>query len=206
MSGLIISAAILCDIVFGAPIEPGVQNTTVTKPEYSLLSQFVNTRYPLTDPTLLSDGSLKYRIAMISDMDSNSVSTQEAHTWISYFKQGYLTYNPNNNRNVSIEWDPANNSIQLKSHFSVNGRGSELSELVTYNGQLITFDDKTGLAYIIEGNVLIPWIIIIDGDGRTTIGIRNIKIIYYCLLKSLFHIRYLNYYLNQTYFRNNNRQ
>lgn len=169
-SGLILSVAILCDIVFGAPVVPEPQNTTITKSEYNLLTQFVNTKYPLTDPILLPDGSLKYRIAIISDLDGDSISTQEPYTWISYFKQGHLIYNPNNNKNISIEWDSANNSIEFKSHISMNGRGLELSELVTYNGQLITFDDKTGVAYIIEGNVLIPWVIIVDGDGRRTIG------------------------------------
>lgn len=159
--------AIACDVVFAAPSLLQISN--VTESNYSLLSQFVNTKYPLTEPIQLFDGSLKYRIAIVSDLDGDSVSSKESNTWISYFKQGYLTYNPNSN-NVSIEWDPANNSVQLKSHFSLNGRGLELSELVTYNGQLITFDDKTGLVYIIESNILIPWVIVVDGDGRKTKG------------------------------------
>jgi len=146
--------------VFGAPVIPVSDS--------NLITQLIDTRYPLTDPIVLPDGSVKYRIAIISDLDENSVSPNESFTWISYFKKGYLTYTPEN-KNISIEWDDSmNKGNQIKSHLSENGRGSELSELVTYNANLITLDDKTGLVYSIKDNVLIPWVMVSASNGLTT--------------------------------------
>lgn len=151
---------------------PTLSSTNTTESEFcKLLSQFVNNKYPLTEPILNPDGSIKYRIAIISDLDRESISSTESYTWKSYFKRGYLTYNPQNN-NVSIEWDSKILKDTITSHYSMNGRGLELSELVTYNGQLITIDDKTGLVYIISDNhlVLWPWVIVVGGNGRQTTG------------------------------------
>jgi len=156
--------------VFGAP------SISVSDSDCNLITQVIDNRYPLTDPIVLADGSVKYRIAIISDLDGNSVSTDESFTWVSYFKKGYLTYNPAT-KNVSIEWDNStSNGDQFKSKLSMNGRGLELSELVTYNANLITLDDKTGLVYLINDNVLIPWVMVTDGDGRK---IKGIIIIHY---------------------------
>lgn len=159
--------AIACDIIFIAPLS--IEPSNVAELNTNLLSQLVNTKYPLTDPIHVSDDSIKYRIAIVSDLDRNSESSMENNTWISFFKQGYLTYNPKNN-NVIIEWDPSECTVKFKSHYSFDGRGLELSELVTFNGHLLTFDDKTGLVYIIENNFLIPWVITVDGDGHTATG------------------------------------
>lgn len=139
--------------------------TNEIQSECDSTNQILNNKYPLTEPIL----SLKYRIAIISDLDSGSVSQNESNTWLSYFKQGYLTYSPGSN-DIAIEWDTENSSKIFKSHLSMNGRGLELSELVTYNGQLITLDDKTGLVYIIDGDVLIPWVLLVEGDGHQVRG------------------------------------
>lgn len=163
---MIILAAIACiDLVFGAP---SIASDAVGSDGH-FLSQIVNKKYPLTDPEYLPDGRIKYRIAIISDLDGDSKSPDEPYTWFSYFKQGYLVYDPVA-KNVSIKWDPSTNGRKYKTNFSMNGRGLELSELVTYNGQLVTVDDKTGLVYIIEGKVLIPWVIVVEGDGRQRRG------------------------------------
>ncbi|XP_060875239.1 soluble calcium-activated nucleotidase 1-like isoform X2 [Metopolophium dirhodum] len=167
LTSLVILAAIATNIVFGAP------TTSVSDSDCDLITQLIDTRYPLTDPIVLPDGSVKYRIALISDLDKNSVSPDEPFTWISYFKKGYLTYSPANKK-ISIEWDNSTSKgDQLKSHFSENGRGSELSELVTYDANLITLDDKTGLVYLIQNNVLIPWVTVSAGNGPTTKGMKN---------------------------------
>lgn len=42
----------------------------------------------------------------------------------------------------------------------------ELSELVTFDGRLLTFEDRTGLVYEIVNNQVIPWVLLIDGDGK----------------------------------------
>jgi len=162
LTSLVILAAIATNIVFGAPA------TSVS--DSSLITQLINTTYPLTDPIMLPDGSVKYRIAIISDLDKNSVSPNESCTWISYFKKGHLTYSPANKK-ISIEWDDYTiKGDQLKSHLSENGRGSELSELVIYNANLITLDDKTGLVYLIQDNVLRPWVMVSAGNGLTAKG------------------------------------
>ena len=36
----------------------------------------------------------------------------------------------------------------------------ELSELVVFNGHLMTVDDRTGVIYKIENNKVIPWVIL----------------------------------------------
>lgn len=41
----------------------------------------------------------------------------------------------------------------------------ELSELVTFNGHVLTFDDRTGLVFEIIGDKVVPWTILMDGDG-----------------------------------------
>lgn len=167
LTTLVFLAATVGDLVLGAPTTLQV-GSSITDLDCSLVSKIVDQKYPLTDPITLPDGSIKFRLAIISDLDADSVSSKEANTYISYFKEGYLTYNPAN-KEVSIEWD-ATSSKKFKSNLGVNGRGLELSELSTYNGQLLTFDDKTGLVYVIENSVLIPWVIVVEGNGRQKKG------------------------------------
>lgn len=42
----------------------------------------------------------------------------------------------------------------------------ELSELIVFNGRLLAFDDRTGLIYEIERDAAVPWVLLMDGDGR----------------------------------------
>lgn len=42
----------------------------------------------------------------------------------------------------------------------------ELSELVTFDGKLLTFDDRTGLIFEIINTMAIPWVLLLDGDGK----------------------------------------
>ncbi|VVC45463.1 Hypothetical protein CINCED_3A000226 [Cinara cedri] len=158
---------IASDIVLSAPT---LSSTNETEPEFNrFLLQFAYNKYPMTAPILNPDGSIKYRIAIISDLDKASKSSTEPYTWISYLKRGYLTYSPQN-KNVSIDWDF--DAKLFKSHYSMKGRGLELSELVTYNGQLITIDDKTGLVYKIDGDKLVLWLIVVGGNGNQNKGMK----------------------------------
>lgn len=182
---LYLVAIITSDTVFSAPTS---SVTNDTAPECSLLQQYINKKYPLTDPILLPDGSVKFRIAIISDLDAGSTSPSKSNTWISYFKQGSLTYNAQN-KSVSVEWDAAvDNNDQLQSDLSKSGRGLELSELVTFDGHLITLDDKTGLVYVFENNVLIPWVIVTEGDGHQKGG--NISLILRLYATRYFRMHY----------------
>lgn len=130
---------------------------------------YYNATYPLTPP-ITTPGGIKYRIGMISDLDTDSKSKLESNTWISYFMKGFLIWNPISNT-VTITWDRTD-PVQLKTTFGQNGRGMELSELVVFNGKLLSFDDRTGLVYdiSIESNTAYPWVLLMDGNGRTSKG------------------------------------
>lgn len=151
--------AIASNLVFSAPTEPSL--TTTTDPDLLLNSKGCS--YPLTYRTILSDG-FKYRIAIISDLDAASKTKDKPYTWHSYFKKGFLSYYPGNNT-VCIQWDSTTSTQTFSSHFSMNGRGLELSELVTYYCNLVTFDDKTGMVYVVEDQNVSPWIFLAEGDG-----------------------------------------
>lgn len=47
----------------------------------------------------------------------------------------------------------------------------ELSELVVFNGKLLTFDDRTGIVFEVEKANVTPWVILQDGDGKSSKGI-----------------------------------
>lgn len=49
----------------------------------------------------------------------------------------------------------------------------ELSELVIFNGRLLTFDDRTGFIYEILNEKIIPWIFLGDGNGKTSKGFKS---------------------------------
>ncbi|XP_029346300.1 apyrase-like [Acyrthosiphon pisum] len=164
LTNLLILASITTNIVFGAPA------TSVSDSNHNLITELIDTKYPITKPIKFLDGSVKYRIAIIADLDRNSVSPDEPDTWISYFKEGHLTYKPSDEK-ISIEWDDfESNGDRLKTNLSVNGRGAELSELVTYNSKLITLDDKTGYLYLIQNKILEPWVKVLAGNGQKDEG------------------------------------
>ncbi|XP_069174931.1 soluble calcium-activated nucleotidase 1 isoform X2 [Procambarus clarkii] len=125
--------------------------------------------YPLTAPIYSDRGYIKYRIAIVSDLDTNSKHPTEKDTWISHMKKGHLTVNIENEE-VSVEWDK--DIITLKSNMAHGGRGMELSELIVYNGKLYAVDDRTGIIYEIDlhQHKAIPWVILPDGSGREIKG------------------------------------
>ncbi|XP_053552262.1 soluble calcium-activated nucleotidase 1 [Bombina bombina] len=126
-----------------------------------------NDTYPLTPPQKTPTG-LRYRIAIIADLDTDSRSTKD-NTWFSYLKKGYLTLSDSGDH-VSVEWDQED--IVLETHLAEKGRGMELSELVVYNGKLYSVDDRTGVVYRLEGNRAVPWVILTDGDGTVDKGFK----------------------------------
>lgn len=141
-----------------------------SKNKYSLLyytNGAYNSTYPLTPPVSSPQG-ISYRISIISDLDKKSKSDTEANTWISYIKKGNLLWNQAMNKMV-LTWDEGD-PVKLKSRFCENGRGMELSELIVFNGKLLSFDDRTGLVYEIDGDRAIPWVIFMDGNGKTNKG------------------------------------
>ena len=126
----------------------------------------INRTYPLTKPIHTRNG-LMYAIGIITDLDKKSKSAKKDNTWNSFYKKGYLTWTPSQN-SVSVSWD--NDDMTLSSTLGMKGRGMELSELVVYDGKLLSFDDRTGAVYIIEKDIVYPWLILMDGDGKNTKG------------------------------------
>ncbi|CAL8358609.1 unnamed protein product [Boreogadus saida] len=126
-----------------------------------------NATYPLSPPQRTGAG-VRYRIAVIADLDAASRSTKE-QTWFSYMRRGHLTVGGGGER-LEVEWDEE--QVTLESHLAEKGRGMELSELVVFNGHLYSVDDRTGVVYRIEGNRAVPWVILPDGDGLVAKGFK----------------------------------
>ncbi|XP_053669438.1 apyrase [Anopheles marshallii] len=127
-----------------------------------------NHTYPLTSP-IISSGIYSFRIGIIADLDTSSALKK--NQWASYYLKGYLSFIPSK-RSLTVSWDDGEPKA-LQSGFSLKGRGMELSELVVFNGKLLTFDDRTGLVYEIDGEKVLPWVLLMDGDGRTTKGFKS---------------------------------
>lgn len=127
-----------------------------------------NHTYPLSPPERTAYG-VRYRIAVIADLDTNSRSTKD-NTWFSYMQRGHLLVS-DNGEHMEVEWDP--DKVVLESHLSEKGRGMELSDLVAFDGHLYSVDDRTGVVYRIAGNRAVPWVILPDGDGNVSKGERK---------------------------------
>lgn len=67
-----------------------------------------NKTYPLTRPTGTVKG-MRYRIAVISDLDEASKVPDKSNLWRSYYKKGYLTYDSDrlvsfDNVSIMAQW------------------------------------------------------------------------------------------------------
>lgn len=136
-----------------------------------------NKTYPLTTPLRTSKG-ITYRIAIVSDLDYDSKVLERKNTWYSFMKTGSLYWDPSSNL-IYIVWDDRNH--MLTSSLSMKDRGMELSELITFDGHLLSFDDRTGVVYFIDGEEAFPWIILMDGNGRNSKGIFDFFEHSYCV-------------------------
>ncbi|EZA48791.1 Soluble calcium-activated nucleotidase [Ooceraea biroi] len=128
-----------------------------------------NKTYPTSTPIRTSRG-ITYRIAIVSDLDHDAKLLDKKDTWHSLMKTGSLYWNPINNF-LSVIWD--DRTATLSSSLSMKGRGMELSELVTFDGRLLSFDDRTGMVYFIEGDQVYPWVILMDGNGKNHKGFKS---------------------------------
>lgn len=105
-----------------------------------------NNTYPLTKP-MYSGDLVTYRIGIVTDLDTNSKSKVKPHTYVAYLKKGFLSYDLSK-QSVTVTWD-SQPALQLSSLYSHKGRGMELSELIVYDGRLLTFDDRSGMVSFI---------------------------------------------------------
>ncbi|XP_016379720.1 soluble calcium-activated nucleotidase 1-like [Sinocyclocheilus rhinocerous] len=126
-----------------------------------------NDTYPLSPPERTAQGT-HYRIGVIADLDTNSLSDMKL-TWFSYMLKGHLLVSESGDT-VAVEWDQ--DRVVLESHLAEKGRGMELSELVVFNGKLYSVDDRTGVVYNIDGLKAVPWVILPDGDGSVSKGFK----------------------------------
>lgn len=136
---------------------------------HSPLHQTYNYTYPLSAP-IIGNGMRTYRIGIIADLDKESRVVGQ-NTWKSFYKKGYLSYTESTEAIVvSFDADPV---VELRNQYSLNGRGMELSELVTFNGKLLTFDDRTGLVFELNNEKVTVLCLLMDGDGKTTKGFKS---------------------------------
>lgn len=129
-----------------------------------------NYTYPLT-VSINKNGVSTFRIGLIADMDKESKHPTKANMWRSYLKKGLLSFSPTKNSIVATFND--DDATEITSGYSLKGRGMELSELVTYNGRMLTFDDRTGLIFQLNDDNVIPWILLMDGAGNTGKGFKS---------------------------------
>ncbi|KAL1494556.1 hypothetical protein ABEB36_010136 [Hypothenemus hampei] len=130
-----------------------------------------NRTYPLSKP-IKTSSLYTFRIGIISDLDKKSKIDKEKAKWQAYMQTGFLSYNPST-RHVMVTWDHSEPKV-LESGYSLKNRGMELSELVVFDGRLLTFDDRTGIVYEIINEVkVVPWLLLADGDGKSAKGFKS---------------------------------
>ncbi|XP_066139846.1 apyrase [Euwallacea fornicatus] len=130
-----------------------------------------NRTYPLSRP-IKTSSLYTFKIGIITDLDQKSKNIEDKSMWNAYFKTGFLSYNPISH-NVMITWDRSDPKI-LKNSYSLKDRGMELSELVVFDGRLLTFDDRTGIVFeILNEEKMVPWVLLVDGDGRSEKGFKS---------------------------------
>lgn len=110
--------------------------------KWSSTTKQYNNTYPLTPP-LISGELVTFRIGLVADLDTNSKSSVSPYVFNSYLKKGFLSYHSGNDK-VVVTWDKEPASL-LSSTYSHKGRGMELSELIVFDGRLLSFDDRSGI-------------------------------------------------------------
>ncbi|CAK1596394.1 unnamed protein product [Parnassius mnemosyne] len=137
---------------------------------WTSITRTYNATYPFSPP-LKSGDIITYRIGIVADLDTNSKSNSKANTFNSYLKKGLLSYDPIK-QYASVTWD-TQPAILLSSTYSHKGRGMELSELIVFDGRLLTFDDRSGMVFEIFNNKMVPWVILPDGNGHAEKGFKS---------------------------------
>ena len=151
-------------------VQPDSRSTYSDQSYVSSKNVPYNYTYPFSAP-IISNGMITYRIGIIADLDQSSYKSESKNTWRSYYKKGYLSYNEKKN-SIAISFDEGQ-PMELVNHYALNGRGMELSELVTFNGKLLTFDDRTGFVLELINGKVIPWLLLMDGDGNSVKGFKS---------------------------------
>lgn len=177
------------------PSKKAFSSSFSDQPTSSLLLPLVvyNATYPLTRPIVNPHNHHTiYRIGIIADLDTNSRRDKSKNLFTSYIKRGHLTVGPSLST-FEFKWDVEDSKevtsgyslkgtstavflfVQMSHDFFVcfSGRGMELSELVTFNGHLLTFDDRTGIVFEMTNNNIAPWVILTDGETISGKGFKS---------------------------------
>lgn len=156
------------------PVAVPEQDTTndASQPCIILPNEDYNATYPLTKPVRLPNGDVRYNIGVISDLDEASKSKSEPNKWLSFFLKGYLDISQDHS-SAKFQF---RNRITLEETLAMGGRGMELSELIVFNGNLYTFDDRTGVVFQIHSDsgkdIVVPWVVLPDGNGKKQKGFK----------------------------------
>jgi len=107
------------------------------------------------------------KFGMVADLDRQSSVESGRHTkWRSVLKRAVMRQNPSGG--WDIEWEE---DVELVTKLGEDGRGLELSELISWEGKLWTFDDRSGVLFELDQSYkCIPRYILMEGDGATTKG------------------------------------
>jgi len=95
-------------------------------------------------------------------------------TWQSFLKTGRLSVEEGLTK-VEVKWDEEAEGRErtLTSQIAAGGRAMELSDLVVFNGHLLTVDDRTGIIYrIVDLKNVVPWVMLNDGPGDASKGFK----------------------------------
>lgn len=104
--------------------------------------------------------------ALIEDGDSQVRPSDK--TWGSMYAVGRIEINEDETANFEII-----NTTILEYNLAEGGRGMELSELQKFAGELLTVDDRSGVVYSIENDIVVPRHILVDGDGHSKKGFKG---------------------------------
>nr|QHO60713.1 salivary apyrase [Sergentomyia schwetzi] len=110
----------------------------------------------------------EYGFEIIADRDKKAIG--DKNTWESNMRIGGVKVIDKNTLDISFTKE----SFDILTKYSYNGRGAELSELIYFNGEYYTFDDKSGIIFRISNqNLIVPWVVLGDGYGNETNGFKN---------------------------------
>lgn len=125
-----------------------------------------NDTYPLTPPVVIGKEK-KFKICLIADPDTSSRNEDQYYSNILF---GTLMISDADEiAKVTFSPKPEN----IKSGYSLSGRGMELSDIIVFDGNVLTVDDRTGIVFkITPSHKLVPWQILSDGDGLQEKGFK----------------------------------
>ncbi|XP_055689114.1 apyrase-like [Lutzomyia longipalpis] len=110
----------------------------------------------------------EYSFEIVADFDKKAVSDDKKNTYVSDIRIGTVKVLSSTQLDITFE----KKNYDVVTRYAYKGRGAELSELLSFNGKMYTFDDKTGIISDITNHQLVPWVILGDGAGNETNGFK----------------------------------